>query len=208
MGRHEMIPYSTARSWSGLHGGRRVKMAFYRYIELAEHVLRTIPKKESQAVLIATLKDRKDLYLLQRGNYPGDVWWNTPDGESVFNRFRVENTSTHARVYDKNDKEDMRGMGSDSATAHTLATPFTGAERFIVAGSEASATPAGSTYIRAYEWTQMDSEDAFPDNEDSENMLKSVPVTSHDIELVREAIALDNCAIRFTEDLREAGATD
>ena len=45
-------------------------MAFYRYIELAEHVFRAVPRDESQILFVASYQDgRRDSYLLQRG-YP------------------------------------------------------------------------------------------------------------------------------------------
>ncbi len=155
-------------------------MAMYRYIELAEYVLRQIPKTEINAVLIAVLGQRKDAYLLQHGNFTGDVWWTTPDGESVFNCWRVSNCKTQAAVYKENDKEDGR-----HATALTLATPFTGAKRFIIAGSEACLTAGGPKFLRVYEWTENKEDDAFPENNDNDNMLKLVPATQEDIEIVK-----------------------
>ena len=159
-------------------------MAFYRFVELAEHVFRDVPKSETRVLLVATSKEgRLDSYLLQRGSFEGDVWWETPDGESVFNRLRVVGHDTEAVVYDTNDDDN-----SYSATAHTLAAPFSGADRFIVAGSWGCASDKGSNYIVAYEWTTDEEQDAFPDNEDTGNMLQRVSPTPEEIKSVSPII--------------------
>src|SRR3984893_7311838 len=106
-------------------------MAFYRYIELAEHVFRDVPRNESQVLFLAFAdRGRQDSYLLQRGNFAGDVWWNTPDEESVFNRFRIAGIRTSCGSQDRD----------HSYTAQTLAIPFTSARRILVAGSFGGAT--------------------------------------------------------------------
>lgn len=73
-------------------------MALYGYIEQLEKIMRRdVPKNESQLAVVAYIKGveedpEKDVVYfvgLRRGNFPGDVWWDTPDGESVFNRWRI-----------------------------------------------------------------------------------------------------------------------
>jgi hypothetical protein len=131
-------------------------MAMYKYIEIAEKVFRDVPKNENQVVFIARSgADRLDGYLLQRGSYIGDVWWDTPDGESIFNRFRVTGSRTECRTFSAHDKEDREESGY-AVTACTLAVPFTGADYFIVAGRTGCETEKGSDYVAAYTWSEND----------------------------------------------------
>src|SRR5258707_10635750 len=75
-----------------------------------------------------------------------------------------------------------------SYTAQTLAIPFQGAKRFLVAGSYGCATSGGSDHIRAYEDTTDNNKDAFPENHDSQNMLRRVKPTGAEIKMVQSAI--------------------
>jgi hypothetical protein len=139
-------------------------MALYRYIELAEHVLRDVPASERNVVIISTGGTTKHVAALQRGNYVGDVYWDTPDDRSIFNTWRLLSP-----------KPDFHDVSTKRETAETLGIMFQG-DRIVVAGSRGCATAEGPTYIRAYEYTEKPKQDAFPENRDPQNMLKKVEV--------------------------------
>jgi hypothetical protein len=161
-------------------------VALYRFIELAEHVLRTVPREEREIILAGyTRKDGPSPHtvVLQRGNYVGDIWWETPDGDTIFNHFRIAHDNSPPGVLSFSAFEKGEFDNSEKANDHTaqyLGILFTNWNRVVVAGTRGCATSEGPSFIKAFESTQDKTLDAFPANDDPQNMLMEVPVTAEE----------------------------
>lgn len=123
-------------------------MALYRSIEALEVILRTVPKEETMLAALGYSNDDSLTGLtavavgLQRGNFTGDIWWDTPDGDSVFNHWRI--------AYMSHPPSDAYHPLSE--TAEILGSVFNFFNKIAIAGSRGSGSfGAGSKFFRVYE---------------------------------------------------------
>jgi hypothetical protein len=126
----------------------------YNSITALEVILRKVPKAETKLAVIGYGETESGDPLrvgvgLQRGNFNGDIWWPTPDGDSVFNRWRI--------AYSDPSLEDARswpvaGYHPLSKTAEALGSMFCFLEKVIVAGEIGCGDDGnGPEFFRAYE---------------------------------------------------------
>jgi hypothetical protein len=118
----------------------------YGHIEHLETILRKVPKNESCLALIGYFDKRIPMsFGLQRGNFCGDIWWSTPDGETVFNRWRIAHMNPPAEQC-----EPYR-VHPYSATAETLGAVLEYSSQFLLAGERGSDAPTGPEFFQFHD---------------------------------------------------------